>query len=326
MTRSRFISLILLLLLLGGMATAAPLRVVSYNVENLFYPSESQHHVDSTYTPDGERHWSWSRYRTKLAHVASVLASLSQDDWRMPAIVGLQEVEEDSCLIDLTTYYLRRHQYHWLLLPGPDTRGIHVGLLYDTTQVQLDTARALPVPLLADQRPTRDILYARFRLAASGVDPSLADSLRAPHLLHVFACHLPSMQGGARVSQPRREAAWQVLRQQTDSLLRGDRDAAIVVLGDMNSAPADQLSPLRNLMLGMPGGTEKYHGEWNMLDQFYVSPSLVPQAKAAVWSPAFLLEDDPKYLGQRPRRTYNGFRYQRDGYSDHLPVYLDLID
>ena len=33
----------------------------------------------------------------------------------------------------------------------------------------------------------------------------------------------------------------------------------------------------------------------------------------------FLLEEDPKYGGVKPRRTYNGFRYQR-GFSDHLPL------
>ena len=32
-----------------------------------------------------------------------------------------------------------------------------------------------------------------------------------------------------------------------------------------------------------------------------------------------LLEEEKKYGGVRPRRTYNGFRYQ-PGYSDHLPV------
>ena len=33
----------------------------------------------------------------------------------------------------------------------------------------------------------------------------------------------------------------------------------------------------------------------------------------------FLLEDEKLYGGYRPRRTYNGMRYQ-PGYSDHLPL------
>ena len=33
----------------------------------------------------------------------------------------------------------------------------------------------------------------------------------------------------------------------------------------------------------------------------------------------FLTEEDKKYGGTQPRRTYNGMRY-RGGYSDHLPL------
>ena len=37
----------------------------------------------------------------------------------------------------------------------------------------------------------------------------------------------------------------------------------------------------------------------------------------------FLLEDEPRYGGKRPRRTYNGYRYN-GGISDHLPLVVRL--
>ena len=37
----------------------------------------------------------------------------------------------------------------------------------------------------------------------------------------------------------------------------------------------------------------------------------------------FLLEEEKRYGGYRPRRTYNGYRYQ-PGYSDHLPLVARL--
>jgi hypothetical protein len=37
----------------------------------------------------------------------------------------------------------------------------------------------------------------------------------------------------------------------------------------------------------------------------------------------FLLELDSNYGGTRPFRTYIGFKYH-GGYSDHLPVWIDL--
>jgi hypothetical protein len=35
------------------------------------------------------------------------------------------------------------------------------------------------------------------------------------------------------------------------------------------------------------------------------------------------LEEDKKYGGVKPLRTYNGYRYQR-GFSDHLPLVVRL--
>lgn len=42
-----------------------------------------------------------------------------------------------------------------------------------------------------------------------------------------------------------------------------------------------------------------------------------------IYQPAFLLERDDQYTGMKPRRTWIGYRYQ-DGFSDHLPVIVDL--
>ena len=70
-------------------------------------------------------------------------------------------------------------------------------------------------------------------------------------------------------------------------------------------------------------GTHKYQGKWTFLDHFYVSPSLDSLSQAKVYEPEWLMETDEKYLGLKPKRTYNGYRYQ-NGYSDHLPIILEL--
>ena len=38
----------------------------------------------------------------------------------------------------------------------------------------------------------------------------------------------------------------------------------------------------------------------------------------------FLLEEDTKYGGVKPRRNYNGMRYN-NGFSDHLPWYSEWL-
>ena len=310
MTR-RLLYIALLLWVCASAFSQQTLRIMSYNVENLFYPEADSLHEDEEFTPEGARRWSFTRYRRKLSHIAEVMACAG--GWDAPAIVGFQEVEEERCLTDLCTYQLRSHRYRYVLFEGPDIRGIDVGLIYDTTQVTLLASRAIPVPMPDNERPTRDILYTAFLLHDSTV-------------LHVFTCHLPSQLGGRKASEPRRKAAYDVLSAWADSLLLADSAACIVMMGDFNTDPQSVLPPLTNLMLPLARqdkGTEKYRGHWSCLDQFFVSPAMLTSATARIFDADFLLEPDNAYLGTRPKRTYQGYNYQKSGYSDHLPILLE---
>jgi hypothetical protein len=72
---------------------------------------------------------------------------------------------------------------------------------------------------------------------------------------------------------------------------------------------------------GKETGTHKYHGRWSCLDQFYTSPALDSLSTVRIYDAEWVQEPDDKYPGLRPKRTFNGLRYQ-DGYSDHLPIVL----
>lgn len=307
----RLLHIALLLWVCASAFSQQTLRIMSYNVENLFYPETDSLHEDVEFTLEGARHWSFTRYRRKLSHIAEVMACVGQ--WETPAIVGFQEVEEERCLSDLCTYHLRSHRYRYVLFEGPDVRGVDVGLIYDTTQVTLLSSRAIPVPMPENERPTRDILYTSFLLRDSTT-------------LHVFTCHLPSQLGGRKASEPRRKVAYDILSVQADSLLSADSTACIVMMGDFNTEPQQALTPLINLMLPFAKqdkGTEKYKGHWSCLDQFFVSPAMLATVTARIFDADFLLEPDDAYLGTRPKRTYQGYNYQKSGYSDHLPILLE---
>jgi hypothetical protein len=79
-------------------------------------------------------------------------------------------------------------------------------------------------------------------------------------------------------------------------------------------------------------GTHKYEGKWGVLDQIIVSGELLSSTNrihtsidnAHVFEAPFLLEPDQHYTGFITFRTYVGFKFH-DGFSDHLPVYLDLF-
>lgn len=290
------------------LAENSSLRIVSYNVENLFDTQHDTLKNDSSFLPDGMHHWTYRRYQTKIDRIAQVLVNIG--GWESVPLVGLCEVENARCLRHLC-YKLRRFHYKYVHYDSPDERGVDVALLYDSTRISILNSQAIPLMLENDR--TRDILYV-----------SALYELR--DTVHVMLCHLPSQLGGASSSDWKRQHAKSLLQSHIDSILLLQPSANIVLMGDMNTLPQDDLNAMTNLMLPIQKsglGTHKYQGIWTCLDQFYVSPSLVSRAQTTIFSPPWLLEEDTKYLDFKPRRTYVGFRYN-DGYSDHLPIVLTI--
>ena len=283
-----------------------PLRIISYNVENLFDCQHDSLKNDSSFLPDGDRHWTYYRYQTKLDRIAQVIVNIS--GWESAEMVGLCEVENERCLRDLC-YRLKRFHYKFVHYESADERGIDVALLYDSTKVKILDSKPLRVDLQGDV--TRDILYVEALVGNQDT-------------LYAMVCHLPSQLGGTAATEGKRNAVKQVLKQQVDSILRVQSEAKIVVMGDMNSDARDDLQGMSNMMIGCEKegkGTHKYKGMWSCLDQFYLSTTLKNNANVIIFSPEWLLEEDTKYLDYQPKRTYVGYRYH-DGYSDHLPVVL----
>lgn len=294
----------ILLLLPLGYVQAWPLSVVSYNVENFFDAHHDSLRNDSAFLPEGTYHWTSSRFYLKAEQIARALVNATDDS---PALIGLQEVENDHCL-DVLCRYLRSYRY--IHYESSDRRGIDVALLYDPEQVDILSSAALPVP----EVHTRDILYVSAR------------TLRGD-TLHLFVCHLPSRRSGARLSEPLRRSARVVVQHHVDSLLAQSAEARIIVMGDMNGSPHNDLRGLTNKMVSLERkgyGSYRYRGIWTCLDQFYVSPALNAISSVRIADVPLLLEEDPHYLDSRPRRTLRGFHYDRGGFSDHLPIVLTL--
>lgn len=303
--------------------SAEPLRVVSYNVENLFHPKHDTiitnegvngltneriiEKDDYEWTQEGERHWSYSRYWRKVENIARVLTNIGE--WQGVDIVGLQEVENALCIRRLCRT-MGVNKYDFVHYESPDPRGIDVALIYKKARVDTLRTQAISIP----QLPTRDILYVE----------ALADK---KDTLHLFVCHLPSQRGGKAESEWKRKAAKEVLQKAIDSVYVVHSDAKIVVMGDMNSEPKDDLKGVRNKALpsleGKRKGTHKYQGRWMCLDQFYISPAIDSISTMKIYDAEWIMETDEKYMGLKPKRTYNGWKYQ-NGYSDHLPIVLDI--
>jgi predicted extracellular nuclease len=318
------------------------LRIAFYNVENLFDYFDDSTKNDDAFTPRGVYHWKKERYETKLNHLYKTIVAMDS-----PAILGMCEVENDKVLLDLIKGTpLRQFNYDFVHFESADSRGIDVAMIYRKDIVQLDTAYPIKFIVPPDTvSKTRDFLYAKMRIKP--VIPAQAENLN----IHIIVCHFPSKYGGLMATKQLRFMAGQLLRKTVESIFAEDSNANIITMGDFNDEATDESIvegfgaicaskglqsyskslQMFNLMCGLKTdvGTHKYQDTWSIIDQIMVSQNLylgenkLTANKANIFTADFLLVDDAKYLGKKTNRTYIGFKYN-GGYSDHLPVYVDM--
>lgn len=300
------------------------LLVVELNAENLFDTEHDTLKNDHDFLPDGAYHWTRTRYWRKVNRTAQTLISCGADSVQtLPDLIGLCEVENDSVMIALTRRsLLRKARYEYVMTASPDQRGIDVALVYQPFAFALDTAQAFRIPPKEGLRPTRDLLYVCGRVLTGDT-------------LHVFVVHAPSRSGGEMTSRPNRLHVATVLAAKIDSIRDAQPSAKIIAMGDFNDYADDAslallyhhgLVNVSRHATGRNGarGTYRYQGQWGSLDQMLVSESLAGAVHDChIHDAPFLLEEDKKYGGVKPRRNYIGPRYN-DGFSDHLPLVMTL--
>ena len=314
------------------------IRVMFYNVENLFDTKDDSLKRDDDFTPRGIKGWSNRKYFTKLKHIYQTIMGVG--GWEPPAVVGLCEVENRFVLQELITRTpLRKLGYDVLHEESPDRRGIDVAMLYRPSKFQPIRYQAINItfPFDTDSK-TRDVLYVK-------------GSVLNQDTVHIFINHWPSRFGGHLETDPKRNFVASVVRQTVDSIYTAEPTANIVIMGDLNDSPHDESvaeilrarkelegladKDLFNMMIALEEagkGTHKHQDHWGILDQIIVSSPLlnrenglrIRNRQAAIYEGNFLIQLEDKKLGAKPFRTYSGAQYI-GGYSDHLPIYLDLV-
>lgn len=314
-------------------------KVVFYNVENLFDPNITPLKKDHEFLPDGDQHWTKYRYWEKLKNISRVVDSIG--DGYPPAIIGMCEIENDSVLFDLCKRSpLKKHKYEYIITKSKDDRGINVALLYQRDEIKI-LSRKEYTPLFEENvdKHTRNLLHVTSKIINSDT-------------LDIFVCHFPSRVEGIKRTQAYRIQVAKLLREKVDSLFLVRQNPNIIIMGDFNDYPDDfsiryildaksintkkYPENLYNMFLhrisNKDFGTYKYRGKWKVMDQFIVNGNLlkgksktrIKDFRADTYSASFMLEEDIKYGGLKPFRTYRGWTYV-GGISDHLPIYFDLI-
>lgn len=307
-------------------------RIISYNVENLFDCENDSLTNDDSFTENGAHRWTPEKYRTKLNNLAKAITAAGE--WEVPALIGLCEIENSTVLIDLTQKtQLKNNGYRFLHQNSPDLRGIDVALIYHPKKFDVINEKYLRVTL--PNRPTRDILYASGKLPNGDT-------------LHVFVNHWPSRYGGELESEPNRIAAAKIVKQATDSIFNLNIKSKIIIMGDFNDHPSSkslvhELNVIKEWKTARAGslynlcaqfekkeeGTYKFQGNWEILDHMIVSGELLNKKSTTktsksdihICKESFLLKKDK--TGYAPKRCFLGTSFAA-GFSDHLPIYLDL--
>ncbi|MEY5035906.1 MAG: hypothetical protein RLZZ110_923 [Bacteroidota bacterium] len=326
-------------------------RVAFYNLENLFDTVDGPND-DAEFLPGSESRWNSQRYQNKLNNMSKVIDSIAPD------ILGVVEVENAFVLEDLRKHCRSMQNspsgdtenddrkplgsdFEIVHRESPDARGIDVALIYNRKKFY-STGVYMTRVTLADGYATRDIMRVHL------VERCTGDSLA------VFVNHWPSRRGGA-ASAASRMAAAAALSQTLHN--NPTIPANYLLMGDFNDDPedvsiteglnaGDAYHPIVNLAYVARAkdstiGTLAWHTGWNMFDQIMISRSLyfanlhnhepiVPNSTTAqdpqiqVYKRSWMLQHDGNKYDGWPLRTFAGKKYM-NGFSDHLPVYTDLV-
>jgi len=340
---------ILLVVYLFGIQTAYcqtvkyTIRTIGfYNVENLFDTIDDPETIDEAYTPSGKNHYSRQDYLSKIKNTSKVISEIgSSRKSKGPDLIGLAEIENFHVLQDLVhSKELHAKNYQIIHQDSPDRRGIDVALLYKPAFFSPIEFEAIELKLWNENGEriyTRDILYVQ--------------GILDDEVIHIFVNHWPSRRGGKTRSDPKRMKAAYMVNKKTNEILMMDPDAKIIILGDFNDDPTDKsiknglllssdtenelstsfFNPMEKMhKKGM--NTLAYRDGLNLFDQIIISNNLLKEEKyqagfvlyrAGIYNPSYLIAQHGKYKGY-PLRSFENSHYA-EGYSDHYPVFVELI-
>ncbi len=313
-----------------------------WNLENLFDVSNSPTRPDwlQKALKSELQGWTQAVLDRKIEQLASIILQLNEG--KGPDIFGVCEVENEAVvkkLIDALAplgrnYVVRHHDTN-------DQRGIDVAFFYDADRYE-DDGRLFTLEIMK-RTYTRDLAQINLRTKPGG------------HDLVLIGNHWPARSGGQYESEPYRIMVAETLSYWIERIqdIKG-QDAPIVVMGDFNDEPfnrslQDYANSTRNRdkVLNARSVPYLYNLMWTffdkgigthffdvptLLDQFLVSKSL---ASTAANKPFAVDSADIVNLPGMTQGEYNKpvrhsrpsqSDYNRDGYSDHLPIHLVLTE
>jgi endonuclease/exonuclease/phosphatase family metal-dependent hydrolase len=231
-------------------ASAEPFTILSQNMNRLF---------DDIDDGNREKVLSKTEFRKRVIQTARKFA----EDYSMPQVIALQEVENLNVLQQIAAQIREQHEidYQLVLLPGQDPSGINLGFMVRSGVV----------------------IRKRQQLFREGKLPFDGSHLFSRPPLHLEICyqarclsllnlHLRSMRGinsadkGERVARKRLRQA-EMVAVWINRYQQAQPNTAILVLGDFNAlTPADQHVDVAGIIRGSPDNTRARLKSRDLLD------------------------------------------------------------
>lgn len=314
-----------------------------WNVENLFDLEKSTERPDWLQRKLAAelKGWNEAVLGRKIAQLASVISTMNQG--LGPDIIGLCEVENITVLQKLVDALapLGRN-YRIMFHAGNDQRGIDVAFVLDQDKYEIEELTFSYEVL--KRTATRDIFQINIKTAKG-------------HELILIANHWPARMGGQYFSEPYRMMCGETLSYWMARIqeIRG-ANVPVLIMGDFNDEPFNrslteyanssptrtkvnrgQLPYLYNLTQSMQSdslrGTYVFDNEPMLIDQMLVSKGI--SLKSSPFdldnSSLKIFHRDEMFSGQyntpvRYSRPSEKASFNPDGYSDHLPLVLELFE
>ena len=325
-----FMMILIAIFLIGCDKYNDTINIGFWNVENLFDLENDPLKNDDEFSIGGDKLITQEILDMKLNHMTEVVSDLNVD------ILGLCEVENRKVLEMLNNWYPDKN-YSIVHYESPDLRGIDAALLYDADKFTVQDSYPIEIPF-DNEDPSRDILYVK------GIFNEAS--------LHIFVNHWPSNYSGLERGTRRRSIASNVLRKVLDEILEEDENANIILMGDFNEAPLAKAvqdvlnstinveevavnpfqlwNPMAHIMGVENGGTYKYRGIDNVIDQFIVSKGLIDGNGLELLPSTVKVLNKDKYRQQEGDFKGYPFRFwvgdnMLGGYSDHMAIHCKKL-
>jgi len=319
---------------------SSSVTVLSYNLQTLFDDRDDGVEFSGWSVAKGQ--WDTAGYRLRLKNFAKAIQAAVPGG---PDVIVLQEVENRRVTADLAD--LLPGSYPTRVASGDSGLAFRCAVL---SKHPLLAARAHSV--LVDPESQPDELRPLLEVALD------VDGIR----LTVLAAHWKSKLGGAQATEPQRRAQAAQASRRIAEILARDPDAEVFLAGDLNENPDEWTrtsGAYPTALLPMEAAAQAPEYADRLLISRAPEGTGVTAAGLALWSPweeyggysyvydrteeridnlllaPGLLDDKglsfQSFSAQAPREllTESGLPWgwktgDREGYSDHLPIYMEL--